>query len=88
MHERIVTVANPAGLHARPAARFVRAAAAQPAEVAIGRPGQDTVPAASILSVMTLGIGPGERVVLRADGDGAQEALDALATLLERDAES
>ncbi len=41
--------------------------------------------ASSILSLMTLGAGNGDTVVLRAEGAGAEEALDKLAALVETD---
>ena len=44
-----------------------------------------TVNAASILGVLSLGIGHNETVTLSADGDGAEAALNELAALLETD---
>ena len=85
MAERRVTVASRVGLHARPAAVFVKAAAAQPAKVAIAKPGGQAVDAASILAVMGLGVEHGDEVVLTADGDDAEAALDALAEVLSSD---
>ncbi len=78
MPERRVTVAIPEGLHARPAALFVKLAGEQSATVTVRRDGGDPVAANSILGVMTLGAGPGDEVVLSAEGDGADAALDAL----------
>ena len=46
------------------------------------------VDAASILEVMGLGARHGERLVLRAEGDGADDVLDQLAGLLSRDLDS
>jgi phosphocarrier protein len=43
------------------------------------------VPAASMLSVLALGAACGTEVVIEADGDGAEAALDGLAALLARD---
>lgn len=85
MPERTVVVGSTVGLHARPAALFTQAAAQQPVPVTIGRPGGDPVDARSILMVLTLGVGHGDEVVLRADGDGAEGVLDQLATLLAKD---
>ncbi|MPZ28002.1 MAG: HPr family phosphocarrier protein [Micromonosporaceae bacterium] len=83
MPERRVTVAAPEGLHARPAAQFVKAVADSGAAVTIGRPaGGDPVDARSILAVLTLDVRQGEEVVLRADGTGAVAALERLAGLL------
>jgi phosphocarrier protein len=85
MSERKVTIASSVGLHARPAALFVQAATATGLPVTVGRVGEDPVDARSILGVMALGAKHGEVVVLSAEGDGADEALDSLVALLERD---
>jgi phosphocarrier protein HPr len=83
--ERRVTIASKVGLHARPAALFVKAAAEQPVRVTIAKGERPPVDAASILGVMTLGAEHGDEVVLAAEGDGAEAALAKLAGLLERD---
>ncbi|HWT33767.1 MAG TPA: HPr family phosphocarrier protein [Microbacterium sp.] len=85
MANRTVTIASSVGLHARPAALFVQAAADSGLDVEIGRPGQDAVDATSILGVMALGATHGEEVVLTASGDGADAVLDKLVTLLATD---
>ena len=88
MPERTATIASRSGLHARPAALFAEAAGEQPVEVTIAMQGasaDDALDAASILSLMTLGAAKGDVVVLRAEGDGADAALDALVALLETD---
>jgi phosphocarrier protein len=87
MPQRTVTVASRHGLHARPAALFVKAAAAQPVPVRIGVPGGKAVDARSILGVLSLGVATGAEVVLEAEGEGAEQALDALAGLLAQDAD-
>jgi phosphocarrier protein len=85
--ERTVTIASRVGLHARPAAIFVKAASEQPVKVSIVKVGSgaDPVDASSILGVMTLGAEFGEDVLIAAEGDGADEALDALAAILATD---
>jgi phosphocarrier protein len=85
MSQRTVAVASSVGLHARPAALFVQAATATGLSVRIGRAGDESVDARSILGVMALGAKHGEEVVLTADGDGADAALDELVALLSRD---
>ena len=85
MPERTAIVASTVGLHARPAAVFVKAASEQPAKVRIRKGDGEPVDAASILSIMTLGVEHGDEVVLSAEGDGADASLDALVTLLEHD---
>lgn len=85
MSQRTVTIGSSVGLHARPASLFVQAAAQQPVPVTIGRPDAEAIDARSILGVLGLGVKGGEEVVLSADGDGADAALDALVDLLARD---
>lgn len=88
MFERTATIASRVGLHARPAAIFAEAAAEFDLEITIGLQGEavdEAVDAASILSLMGLGASHGDVVVLRAEGAGAQEALDSLVKLLEVD---
>jgi phosphocarrier protein len=88
MPERRVVIGSKVGLHARPAAMFVQAAAKQPVKVTIAKTGGDPVDARSILSVLALDARGGDEVVLAADGDGADQALDELAALVARDLDS
>jgi phosphocarrier protein HPr len=88
MPERRVVIGSKVGLHARPAAMFVQAAAKQPVKVTIAKVGGDPVDARSILSVLALDARGGEEVVLAADGDGAEQALDELAALVAMDLDS
>ena len=88
MIERTATIASRVGLHARPAAIFAAAVSELDLDVTIahvGEPASDAMDAASILSLMTLGASHGDVVVLRADGDGAADALDRLVQVLETD---
>lgn len=85
MPTRTVTVGSASGLHARPAALFVAAAAAAAVPVTIRTGDRAPVPARSMLSVLSLGAKQGTEVTLEADGDGAEAALDELAALLARD---
>jgi phosphocarrier protein HPr len=79
MAERRVVVGSGVGLHARPAALFVRAAATAPIEITVAKAGGDPVNAKSILAVLGLDVRGGEEIVLRADGEGAEEVLERLA---------
>lgn len=89
MPERTVTVGSAVGLHARPAATFVKAATRAPVPVTLARPGGGTaVNARSILAVLGLDVRGGEEVVIAAEGDAADAALDDLAALLARDLDS
>jgi phosphocarrier protein HPr len=85
MAERVVVVRSRVGLHARPAALFVQAASAQPVKVRIRKREGAAVDARSILRVLSLGVKGGDEVVIEADGDGAEAALDALTVVLETD---
>jgi phosphocarrier protein HPr len=85
MPTRTVTVGSSSGLHARPAKIFVEAAAKAPVKVTIRSGDRKPVPAKSMLSVLALGAKQGTEVILEAEGDGADEALDSLAELLSKD---
>lgn len=89
MTERTVTVASSSGLHARPAALFVKAAAAQPVPVKLRVGDGPAADARSILAVLALRVGHGTMVTLVAPDEGAdgaaEQALDTLAELLARD---
>lgn len=88
MAERKAIIGSRVGLHARPAAIFAEAAAELPVEVTIaleGEPADEAMDASSILSLMGLGAEHGATVVLRAEGEGAEAALDQLVTILETD---
>ena len=79
--QRIATIASPVGLHARPASVFVQAVTASAAEVTL-RSGGKSVNAASILGVLSLGLGAGATVTLESDDEAA---LEALVSILETD---
>jgi phosphocarrier protein len=85
MAEKTVTVASSVGLHARPASLFAQAAAKVGVPVTLTSAAGKSVNAASILGVLSLGIGHGEEVTLAAEGEGADAAVDELAALLETD---
>lgn len=85
MSQRSVIVGSRVGLHARPASLFVQAAARQPVAITIGKPEGPAVDARSILMVLGLDVRGGQKVVLTAEGDGAEQALEELASLLASD---
>ncbi|WP_423924114.1 HPr family phosphocarrier protein [Frigoribacterium sp. 2-23] len=85
MPERTVTVASSVGLHARPASLFSQAAGKTGAKVTLTSPAGKSVNAASILGVLSLGIGHGDEVVIATEGDNAEAALDELVALLSTD---
>jgi phosphocarrier protein HPr len=81
MTERLATVINPLGMHARPAAQVVRLASAFTADVRLECDGQ-AVNAKSIMGVMTLAAEQGATVRICADGPDADAAAAALAALI------
>ena len=81
--ERIVAVVPEAGLHARPASKFVQTANRFDSEITVGRAdGEDSVSANSMLAVTGLNIEHGDDVRITAEGDDAETALDELEALL------
>ena len=76
-----MTIVNELGLHARPAAAFVKVAGRFKAEVTVGRDDL-VVNGKSIMGVMTLAAEPGSELTIRAEGDDAQAAADALVNLV------
>ena len=82
--ERRLIVQGEAGLHARPAGAFVQTAAGFRARVTVANlsAGRGPASARSILAILALGVRQGHEVLLTADGDDAEAALDALDRLL------
>jgi phosphocarrier protein len=80
--ERTVTLVNRRGLHARASARFVTLAAGQSASVEVEKDGAK-VTGTSIMGLMMLGAAMGDSITIRAEGDGAEAAVDALTALVE-----
>ena len=79
--ETLVALPSDVALHARPAAEFVRTAMGFDADLFVAV-GDREVDAKSLLSVLALGATPGTTLRLRADGDGADAAVAALADLV------
>ena len=81
MPERTVTIVNKLGLHARPAAEIVKTAARFKSQITIMRDDLE-VNGKSIMGVMMLAAECGSTVLIRAEGQDADGALDALAALV------
>ena len=81
MAERETTVGPEEGLHARPAAQFVKTAKQFSSEIVVKKGGREAN-AKSPLKIMTLRAKKGDTIVIRAEGDDAQEAVDALTELI------
>jgi phosphocarrier protein len=82
---REVIVGSRVGLHARPAALFVKAVAEQPVKITIRKGDGAPVDARSILRVLALGARNGDTVILEADGEGAEDALETVAQVVAED---
>ena len=80
-----VVVRNPSGLHARPAALFVRTCGQFGSRITVSNPGADKGPvdAKSILSVLTLGVSSGTEIEVSAEGEDANAALAAIRAVVE-----
>ncbi len=79
---RDVRIANQRGLHARASAKFVSMASHLPATVEVEKDG-NRVCGTSIMGLMMLGAAMGDEITIHAEGEGAQQALEQLAELVE-----
>lgn len=80
-HEGSARIRNRLGLHARPAAEFVKLASKFEAEVWVVKE-QIEVNGKSIMGVMMLAAESGSRIDIRAEGGDAAEAVEALVELV------
>lgn len=80
--ERTVLIQNKYGLHARPAAEFVKKAHTFDANVWV-RKEELEVNGKSIMGMMMLAAEQGSEIVIRAAGSDAQEAVDTLSALID-----
>src|SRR6266700_1204393 len=76
-----LTLANPTGLHARPASLFVQTAARYQATIRASGHGKET-DATSIIGVLSLGMRQGDTITIRASGADAKAAIEALSELV------
>ena len=79
---RELIISNQSGLHARPAAAFVKMANKFQAEITVTKNG-DSVNGKSIMGLMTLAAAKGTRLVIETYGDDAKGAADAIQSLIE-----
>ncbi|CAI9392675.1 HPr family phosphocarrier protein [Microbacterium sp. T2.11-28] len=82
---RTVRIGSSHGLHARPAKLFAQAVKEAGIPVTVSKGSGAPVNAASILGIIALGAEKGDYLTLTADGEGAENVLDALAELLTTD---
>ena len=76
-----IVIANPSGLHARPASLLIELAKQFSSTVEIVK-GEKKANAASIMSVLALGAATGDEVTVTVEGDDAAEAFAAVKELL------
>lgn len=80
--ENTVIITNKVGLHARPAALLVQKANHFQAQIQVQH-GEKTANAKSIIGVLRLGANMGATLLIRAEGEDAVEAIQALIELIE-----
>jgi phosphocarrier protein HPr len=78
-----VTVTNKRGLHARASNAFAKLVEKFDAEVTVTKDGE-SVSGSSVMGLMMLLAGPGSTILIETDGPDAEEALDALTSLVEQ----
>ena len=81
MSERTTQIRNKYGLHARPAAEFVKLATQFQSEIWV-RKQEVEVNGKSIMGMMMLAAECGAEITIRADGDDEQEAIEKLIALV------
>ena len=86
MPQKDFTITNQLGIHARPAAQFVKVANTFPCDIRVEKD-DDEVDGKSILGLMMLAAGHGSVISVTTEGELADEALEALGELITRDFE-
>lgn len=84
MKESKVIINNEEGLHARPAAMFVRAANQYLSDITIVCDGEE-VNGKSIIGIMSLGIFSGQEITLQAEGNDEEKAIEGLVEFIENE---
>ena len=79
---RQVAITNRRGLHARASAKFVNLASELGAPIEVEKDG-NRVCGTSIMGLMMLGAAMGDSIIIHVEGDGADDALQKLVTLVE-----
>ena len=78
-----LTIVNKLGIHARPAALFVKTANRFAAEIIVEKDGEK-INGKSIMGLMMLALGPGSKMTLHARGADAQQAIAEIEALVKR----
>ena len=80
------TIVPEAGLHARPASLFVKTAKQFSSSITVVKDGREAN-AKSPMKLMTLGAKKGDEILIRAEGEDEEEAVDALVKLISKEEE-
>ena len=83
MAQREFQIQNKLGIHARPAAQFVKTASKFTSDIRVEKDGEE-VDGKSIMGLMMLAAGHGSSICVIAEGDDAEAAMTAIAELIER----
>ena len=81
--EKEITVINRLGLHARPAAMFVRIASRYRSEIWVEKEGEQ-INGKSIMCLMMLAAGQGSKLLIRCEGPDADKAMEEIEDLINR----
>ena len=81
--QRELTVQNKLGIHARPAAMFVKTANRFDCDIFVEKDGEK-VNGKSIMGLMMLAAGPGSKLTIYTEGEDGKQALDEIEALLKR----
>jgi phosphocarrier protein len=79
--EKEFTIVNRLGLHARPAAMFVRIASRHRAEIWVSKE-EEEINGKSIMGLMMLAAGQGSKLRIRCEGPDADKAMEELEELI------
>ena len=79
--EKEIAIINRLGLHARPAAMFVRIASRYRSEIWVSKEGEE-VNGKSIMGLMMLAAGQGSKLRIRTEGPDAEKAIEELEELI------
>lgn len=83
MPQKDLTILNKLGIHARPAAQFVKLANRYQSHITVEKDGEE-VDGKSIMGLMMLAAGHGSTILVKAEGEDEGEALAALEDLVAR----
>ena len=79
--EKEIAIVNRLGLHARPAAMFVRISSRHRSEIWVSKEGEE-VNGKSIMGLMMLAAGQGSKLRIRCEGPDAEKAMEELEELI------